>query len=80
MSGLIAVDWKIEGVKFKMKVSVPANVTATIYLPALPNSKIMESKKEINQENGLKLSGFRDGYAILDTGSGNYDFESIYQP
>ena len=40
----------------------------------------MESKKEINQENGLKLSGFRDGYAILDTGSGNYDFESIYQP
>jgi alpha-L-rhamnosidase len=79
ITGRIESDWKISGTRFFLKVSVPANTTAKIYVPSLPNSKVLESGLPAEKYSGLKLLNYQSGYAVFDAGCGNYSFESIYQ-
>jgi alpha-L-rhamnosidase len=67
--GKIATDWAANPDKsFSLKVTVPPNASATIYLPAIPNAQIWESGTPIHarEENGTN---------IVETGSGSYVFE-----
>ncbi len=77
--GRISSDWKIEGTRFFLKVTIPANTTATIYVPSLPEKPVLESDQPSEKSSGLKFIAFRDGYAIFGAGSGEYSFESKYQ-
>jgi alpha-L-rhamnosidase len=77
--GQISSEWKIDGTRFFLDVTVPANTQATIYVPSLPKTAIFEGGKEAEKSTGLKFVEYRDGYAIFETGSGNYVFESKYQ-
>lgn len=72
--GLIATEWKKLGTDFTLSVSVPANTTATVYLPATPASDLTESGRPIKTNTAIKWLGFRDGRAILGIGSGKYTF------
>jgi len=51
-----------------LKVQVPANTTATIYLPAVKNSIIKQDGKNIKAK-------YADGRAIVKIGSGKYIFK-----
>jgi alpha-L-rhamnosidase len=67
--GSIKTDWKFSpGKSFALSVTVPANTSATIYLPSIPNGRLEENGApvEARQENGLY---------VLETGSGSYNFE-----
>lgn len=77
--GRIVSDWKIEGTRFLMKASVPANTRARIYVPALPRSAVSESGKPVTGARGLQFLEYKDGYAVFDAGSGDYSFESVWQ-
>ncbi|MBC8005805.1 MAG: alpha-L-rhamnosidase, partial [Verrucomicrobia bacterium] len=77
--GRIVSDWKIEGTRFLMKVSVPANTTARIYVPTLPRSAVSESGKPATEAQGLQFLEYQDGYAVFEAGSGDYSFESVWQ-
>jgi hypothetical protein len=68
--GLISSEWKKENGAFYLKVSVPVNTTATIYLPAKETSVITEGDK-VHKNNGYQLSK-----AIVEVGSGNYFFKA----
>jgi alpha-L-rhamnosidase len=61
---------------FTLHVSIPANTTAEVWVPSKENGTITENGKSINGVAGLKLTGYRDGYAIIEIGSGDYTFES----
>jgi alpha-L-rhamnosidase len=67
--GRIATKWKNPEVgPFELHVTIPANSTADIYLPAKPGGEIFEGAK--------KLSATREGENfVLHVGSGAYDFE-----
>lgn len=65
--GKIASDWKIENGKFRYQVSIPANTTATVYIPS-SNGKVSEQEKDIQN---IK---YENGYAVVNVGSGNYSF------
>jgi len=79
ITGRIVSDWKIEGVRFYLNVSVPANTTATVYVPSLHGKPVMESGQPAKSAIGLKFKEYNDGYAIFEAQSGNYSFGSQYQ-
>lgn len=74
MHGLIVSDWKIEQGKFLWNVTVPANATATLYIPARNADSVTESGKPAGQAEGLKFLRMERGAAVYEAGSGQYVF------
>jgi alpha-L-rhamnosidase len=72
--GLIATDWKKTGNSFDLTVTIPANTTATIYLPAAATATITEGNQPLSQRPELKLLAAEAGQARIQTGSGTYHF------
>jgi hypothetical protein len=69
--GNIVSDWKRHGDKFTLKISIPANTTATIFVPA-------KSAGTTTATAGAKLLREENGCAVFATGSGNYTFQSQF--
>lgn len=72
--GNISSDWKKDASGFSLKVAIPVNTTAEIWLPASEKNKITESS---NDQLITHVPGsFKciDGYAVVKVGAGNYDF------
>lgn len=73
--GLIRSGWKKEADKLTMTVEVPANTTATIYVPATNPSAVQEGGKSLTAA-GITATSAVPGYVKLTVGSGNYQFTS----
>jgi alpha-L-rhamnosidase len=74
--GKIVSDWKREGDKFALKVSIPANTTATVFVPAKTYAGVTEGGKPASKSRGVKFLREENGCAVFEIGSGDYDFES----
>ena len=77
--GLIASDWQKQDGVFHWNITVPANTTATVYMPAKSAESVTESGKPAVQAQGVKLEGMENGRAVFEVGSGDYGFESRIQ-
>jgi hypothetical protein len=73
--GLIATDWKKSASGFDLTVTIPANTTATIYLPATASARITEGGQPLEKHPELQSLGFAEGRARIKAGSGTYHFE-----
>jgi alpha-L-rhamnosidase len=74
--GKIASHWeKKEGV-FDWKITVPANTTATVYIPAVNADSVQESGQPAAKAEGIKLVGMEKDHAVFQVGSGSYHFVS----
>ena len=80
VSGLISTDWKLRNGVFTLDVLIPANTTASIYIPSRTERNVTESGKQINKTNGVKFIKMKKEYAIYEIGSGSYHFESEERP
>ncbi|MNK60222.1 Bacterial alpha-L-rhamnosidase [compost metagenome] len=69
--GLIKSSYSKTDNKFNWKVSIPANTTATLYIPAKNKSAVTESLGSIRDIKFIKLEKDR---AIYEVGSGDYEF------
>lgn len=59
--GRIGVDWKISGDRLSVKVTVPANIVATLQLPAPSKDAVTESGKKVGEREaveGVTFVGF----------------------
>ncbi len=74
--GRIVSDWKIEDGKFMWNVEVPANTTATIYIPANDATSVLESGKAASEAEGVKFERMESGRAVFTVLSGKYQFMS----
>ena len=74
--GRIASEWKLEGGRFSLNVTIPANTTATVYLPVGDASAITESGQDLARAPGLKLLRAEGGFVVLVAESGTYRFET----
>lgn len=74
--GMINSDWKLESGKFTYKITVPANTTATVWIPTKDAVSIRESGNTIEKTNGVVLLRMEDGCAVYEVGSGTYQFET----
>jgi alpha-L-rhamnosidase len=72
--GRIASAWKVESGGFELDVTIPANTTATVYLPARNAGSITESGKDLAQAQGVKFLRMDGERAVLAVESGAYRF------
>jgi alpha-L-rhamnosidase len=76
MHGLIKSDWKKNDKIFEWTISVPANTSATVYIPAGSLRDVMESGKELFNAEGVESVKFENNTTIVTIGSGDYKFVS----
>ena len=74
--GRIISNWKREGDNLTMDVTIPANTTATVYVPAKDAAAVTESDKPAAKSGGVKFLRMEKRAAVYEVGSGNYRFES----
>ena len=76
--GRINSSWTLEDNAFHYQATVPANTTATLYLPAEKTTAVYESGKDITKEavDGITYIGTENGEAIFELESGSYNFSS----
>ena len=77
MYGKIVSDWNIENGTFEWRIEIPANTTATVYVPADAPESILESGKPARGPVGVEFLRMEDGRAVFRLGSGRYAFTSL---
>ena len=74
--GRIVSNWKRESDKLEMEVAIPANTTATVYVPAKEAAGVTESGKPTEKAEGVRFLRMERGAALYEVGSGRYRFKS----
>jgi hypothetical protein len=77
--GRIASEWKIENGVFLLRLQIPANTTARVFVPG-PATGVKESGTPASRAEGVKLLGEEDGSTVLEVGSGEYRFSAPLPP
>jgi alpha-L-rhamnosidase len=74
--GEIRTDWKRAGAAMQLKVTIPANTRATVFVPSLADSPVTESGQPADQSPGTRLLRRTDTAAVYAIESGEYSFTS----
>jgi alpha-L-rhamnosidase len=74
--GRIISNWKWDEDRFELEVTIPANTTATVYLPADDNNGITEGGRVLKEVLGVKFLRAEGNRAVLAVRSGKYSFRS----
>jgi alpha-L-rhamnosidase len=68
--GRIESEWQLDGARFNLRVSVPANVTATVRLPY---------PIDYDPEHMFRFR-LEDGLPVFEIGSGHQEFNARFKP
>jgi hypothetical protein len=74
--GKIVSDWNRAGDRFTLKVTIPPNTTATVFIPAKSAGDVTESGRPAAQSRDVKFLRAENGRAIYEIASGSYTFQS----
>ncbi len=74
--GDIVDNWSRQRGKFVLDVTVPANATATIYVPSRAGTKIEESGRPADRAPGVTQISVDNNGAVFRVASGRYHFAS----
>ena len=73
--GKLHSGWKLENEKLILEVEIPANTTATVYIPATNAAAITENGLALASSKDIRVVGTDKGYVQVTVGSGSYRFE-----
>ena len=76
--GMIVSNWKRDGDKFTMSVTIPANTTATIFVPARSADAVTKSGRTAGQSKGVKFLRMENDRAVFAVEAGEYTFKSRF--
>ena len=74
--GLLASEWRKEKGTFDWRITVPANTTATVCVPATSAGQVRESGRAGTDSPGVEFLRMANGCAVFRVGSGEYRFVS----
>ena len=74
--GRIASGWKLENDQLTMSVTIPANTTAVIYVPAEDASQVTESGNPATDSEGVRFLRMEKDRAVFEVTSGTYVFRN----
>jgi alpha-L-rhamnosidase len=74
--GRIESSWNVAEGRLKFDVTVPANTTATVYVPARDAAGVTESGRRATEQAGVQFVRMEEGAAVFLVQSGKYSFES----
>jgi alpha-L-rhamnosidase len=72
--GQITTYWRIEGNQWILSVTIPANTTATVYLPTADAQRVSEGGKPVAESAGAKFIGREGNESLFAIGAGEYSF------
>jgi hypothetical protein len=75
--GRIASEWRVEGNAVTWSVQVPANTTATVYLPTEKMDTVTEGGKPLTEAKGIEKVRSESGSVVLEAASGIYQFRWV---
>jgi hypothetical protein len=79
--GKIVSNWRRNGKDFTLEILIPANTTATVFIPAQSAETVTESGKPAAQSQGVTRLRMENDRAVFAVESGHYLFNSVwYQP
>ncbi len=74
MYGRIGSAWKVDGKSLTYRATVPANTSATLYLPVTAPDTVKEGGKDARQAKGVTFVRYQQGRAVYTLTSGTYEF------
>ncbi len=74
--GPIVSDWVCEQGTYTLRAVIPANTTATVYIPTKDAASVTESGKPAAQAEGVSFLRMENNAAVYAVGSGTYQFQS----
>ena len=74
--GQIATSWKLQNHKLSLEVTIPANTTATVCVPAKDAAAVTEGGKPAAKANQVRFVRMEHDKAVFEVGSGKYSFGS----
>lgn len=77
LHGEIAIRWQIDGERFHLHVSVPANTTATVVIPSRLGRQITEGGAALSSAVGVRGVRSEQEATFIETGSGIYAFTAV---
>jgi alpha-L-rhamnosidase len=72
--GPIATEWRTEQGKLTVAVTIPANTTATVYLPVADPAVVTENGRPVAQTNGITFVRTEGNESLFEVGAGEYSF------
>jgi len=75
--GKVSSHWKVAKDTTSLDVAIPANTSATVYIPAKNGDVVMESGKLLTSNAEIKILAPETGYIVVSVGSGLYQFSSV---
>ena len=74
--GTIESQWERKGGAVTLKVTIPANTTATVYVPGATSNRITESGRLASRSKLVTFLRSDRGYQVYSVASGHYEFRS----
>jgi alpha-L-rhamnosidase len=75
-AGRIASHWRRTGDKLVFRISIPANATAQVFIPAAAARFVTESGRPVLQAPGVLRVSAETGAVAVTIGSGDYEFST----
>ena len=76
MYGQIKSEWHKSNNQFSWNINIPANTSATIYIPFEKDAVITENGIDVSKDDGIKFIKIENDRAVYEIGSGSYHFVS----
>ncbi len=77
INGEIKSAWSLEGEHLQLEVTIPANTTAQIWIPAEGKVLVKEGILPLSKVEGIGKQEMIGHYLVLEVGSGQYRFTSM---
>ena len=74
LRGKVSSNWESHPGLFTLKLQVPFNTTAEVFLLGIETDVVKEGGLPLKQIDGMEYLGFKDGVHRLKVHSGNYEF------
>jgi alpha-L-rhamnosidase len=74
--GKIESSWRTDGATFTEDVTIPANATATVYVPAKSVERVTENGVPASRSTGVRFVRMEGDAAVFEVESGTYSFVS----
>ncbi len=76
--GTIKSSWTKKKNKFTWDITIPANTSAEVYLPASSKDKAKESGKSLQNAESVSIKRVEGNFVVLEIESGTYQFQSQF--
>ena len=72
--GPIVSEWELSSGRFSLHVEIPANTSATVYVPVERKEAVTESGRPATKAEGVRSLRIQDREAVFEVESGSYNF------